>query len=424
VATQWPFVLFTPKNWLLLKMLSHIFISSMPRIAIIGYGVVGRALGAVMAEKVKDAKFMAYDAAVTGRSVGKVRIAETMKEAVQGADFLFVCVPSHLGSKGVEGAGWKRLAQQIAKAAEPSAIVVIKSTLVPGDAAMLQDLTCRRVVVCPEFMSEGTAERDILKPHRVLVGGEDKDAVEAVVGLYRCWVPASRIIRMDAWSAQLAKLLANAMLAQRVSSINSLTALCEKSGGDIRAVAHAVGRDPRIGREFLNASPGFGGSCLEKDLRLLVALAKCLGHPEVARYWQSVIDLNDRHIRRVTRAISKAAGRGGKVAVFGLAFKGGVNDVRNSPSLRIIDGLVAAGHPVAAYDPRVKPLKGLTIESRASAAAQGASVIAILTNDVSFKKMDWRQLASAGTAIYDAHGIIQPEAISSLRLISLGRSSR
>jgi UDPglucose 6-dehydrogenase len=396
----------------------------MPRIAIIGYGVVGRALGAVMAEKVKGAKFMAYDAAVSGRSGGKVRIAETMKEAVQGADFLFVCVPSHLGGKGVEGAGWKRLAQQIAKAAEPSAIVVIKSTLVPGDAAKLQDLTCRRVVVCPEFMSEGTADRDILKPHRVLVGGEDKDAVDDVVSLYRAWVPASRIIRMDAWSAQLAKLLANAMLAQRVSSINSLTALCEKSGGDIRAVARAVGRDPRIGREFLNASPGFGGSCFEKDLRLLVELAKCMGHPEVAQYWQSVIELNDRHICRVIRAISKAAGRGGKVAVFGLAFKGGVNDVRNSPSLRIIDGLVAAGHPVAAYDPRVKRLKGFTVEPRPAVAAHGARAIAILTNDASFKEMDWRKIASVSASIYDAHGIIQPKAMSSLRLISLGRSSR
>ena len=396
----------------------------MPRIAIIGYGVVGRALGAVMAEKVKGAKFMAYDSAVTGRSVGKVRIAKTMKEAVQGAGFLFVCVPSHLGGKGVEGAGWKRLARQIAKAAEPSAIVVIKSTLVPGDAAKLQDLTCRRVVVCPEFMSEGTAERDILKPHRVLVGGEDKDAVDAVVALYRAWVPASRIIRMDAWSAQLAKLLANAMLAQRVSSINSLTALCEKSGGDIRAVARAVGLDPRVGCEFFNASPGFGGSCFEKDLRLLVELAKCMGHPEVAQYWQSVIELNDRHICRVIRAISKAAGRGGKVAVFGLAFKGGVNDVRNSPSLRIIDGLVAAGHPVAAYDPRVKRLKGFTVESRPAVAAHGARAIAILTNDASFKEMDWRKIASVSASIYDAHGIIQPKAMSSLRLISLGRSSR
>ncbi len=396
----------------------------MPRIAIIGYGVVGRALGGVVAAKVRGAEVVAYDAKATGRSAGKVRVAKTLPGALKGADFIFLCVPSHLKGEGVSGAGWKALAKQIAKHAELAAFVVVKSTLVPGDAIKLESMTKRRVVVCPEFMSEGTAERDILRPHRVLVGGRDKDAVEAVVGLYRCWVPASRIIRMDAWSAQLAKLLANAMLAQRVSSINSLTALCEKSGGDIRAVAHAVGRDPRIGREFLNASPGFGGSCLEKDLHLLVALAKCLGHPEIAQYWQAVIDLNDRHVRRVTRAISKAAGLGGRVAVFGLAFKGGINDVRNSPSLRIIDGLVAAGHPVAAYDPRVKRLKGLTVESRPTTAAQGASVIAILTNDASFREMDWRQIASAGAAIYDAHGIIQPKAMSSLRLINLGRSSR
>jgi UDPglucose 6-dehydrogenase len=316
------------------------------------------------------------------------------------------------------------LAQQIAKAAEPSAIVVIKSTLVPGDAAKLQDLTCRRVVVCPEFMSEGTAERDILKPHRVLVGGEDKNAVDAVVALYRAWVPASRIIRMDAWSAQLAKLLANAMLAQRVSSINSITALCEKSGGDVRAVAQAVGRDSRIGREFLNASPGFGGSCLEKDLRLLVALAKCMGQPEAAKYWQSVIDLNDRHIRRVTRTISKAAGRGGKVAVFGVAFKGGVDDVRNSSALRIIDGLIMAGHPISAYDPRVKRCKGLALSARPTSAAQGAKVIAILTNDASFRELAWHKLARRGAIIYDAHGAVPPSAVTGKGLIRLGGGSR
>jgi UDPglucose 6-dehydrogenase len=396
----------------------------MPRIAIIGYGVVGRALGAVMAEKVKDAKFLAYDAAVTGRSVGKVRIAETMKEAVQGADFLFVCVPSHLGSKGVEGAGWKRLAQQIAKAAEPSAIVVIKSTLVPGGAAMLQDLTCRRVVVCPEFMSEGTAERDILKPHRVLVGGEDKDAVEAVIGLYRCWVPASRIIRMDAWSAQLAKLLANAMLAQRVSSINSVTGLCELGGGDVREVSQAVGRDPRIGPLYLNASPGFGGSCLEKDLWLLCALAKCMGRPEVARYWKSVIDQNDAHIRRVAKCISQAAGRGGKIAVMGLGFKGGVSDVRNSPSMRIIEGLLGARHPVVAYDPLVKRLKGIDVKTRIQEAIVGAKVIAILTNDTSFRKIDWDSLCPAGAKLYDGHGMLSAVRGNHLDVIKLGRSSR
>jgi UDPglucose 6-dehydrogenase len=405
-------------------MLSHTFHSSMPRIAIIGYGVVGRALGGAVAAKVRGAEVVAYDAKATGRSAGKVRLAKTLPGALKGADFIFLCVPSHLKGEGASGAGWKALAKQIANYAELAAIVVIKSTLVPGDVGRLEAMTRRRVVVCPEFMSEGTAERDILKPHRVLVGGRDKDAVEAVVGLYRCWVPASRIIRMDAWSAQLAKLLANAMLAQRVSSINSLTALCEKSGGDIRAVSHAVGRDPRIGREFLNASPGFGGSCLEKDLRLLVALARCLGHPEVAEYWQAVIDLNDRHIRRVTRAISKAAGPGGKIAVFGVAFKGGVDDERNSPSLRIIHGLAAAGHPVAAYDPRVKRLNGLTLESRPTAAAQGAKVIAILTNDASFRELAWHKLARTGAIIYDAHGVVPPSAVTGKGLIRLGGAFR
>jgi UDPglucose 6-dehydrogenase len=405
-------------------MLSHTFHSSMPRIAIIGYGVVGRALGGVVAAKVRGAEVLAYDAKATGRSAGKVRVAKTLPGALDGSDFIFLCVPSHLKGEGVSGSGWKALAKQIAKHADLSAIVVIKSTLIPGDAGKLEAMTKRRVVVCPEFMSEGTAERDILKPYRVLVGGKDKEAVEAVIALYRRWVPAPRIIRMDAWSAQLAKLLANAMLAQRVSSINSLTALCEKSGGDVRAVAHAVGRDPRIGREFLNASPGFGGSCLEKDLRLLVALSKCLGHPEAAKYWQAVIDLNDRHIRRVTRVIGTAAGRGGKVAVFGLAFKGGVSDVRNSPSMRIIEGLLAAHHPVVAYDPLVKRLRGIDVKTRIQEAIVDAKVIAILTNDTSFRKIDWDGLCPAGAKLYDGHGVLSAVRGKHLNVIKLGRSSR
>ena len=399
-------------------------VTIMPRIAIIGHGVVGQAVGEVLADKIKGVCVTAYDPVKASKSLGRVRLADSLAAAVKGASHIFICVPSYLNGKGVEGSAWRRLAKALARCSALDAIIVIKSTLVPGDIVRLEAMTRRRVVVCPEFMSEGTAERDILKPHRVLVGGRDKDAVEAVVGLYRCWVPASRIIRMDAWSAQLAKLLANAMLAQRVCSINSLTALCEKSGGDVRSVAHAVGLDPRIGREFLNASPGFGGSCLEKDLRLLVALAKCLGHPEVAQYWQAVIDLNDRHIRRVARTISKAAGRGGKVAVFGVAFKGGVDDVRNSSALRIIDGLIKAGHPISAYDPRVKRCKVLALSARPTSAAQGAKVIAILTNDASFRELAWHKLARRGAIIYDAHGAVPPSAVTGKGLIRLGGASR
>ncbi len=323
-------------------------VTIMPRIAIIGHGVVGQAVGEVLADKIKGVCVTAYDPVKAPKSLGRVRLADSLAAAVKGASHIFICVPSYLNGKGVEGSAWRRLAKALARCSTLDAIIVIKSTLVPGDIVRLEAMTRRRVVVCPEFMSEGTAERDILKPHRVLVGGRDKDAVEAVVGLYRCWVPASRIIRMDAWSAQLTKLLANAMLAQRVSSINSVTGLCELGGGDVREVSRAVGRDPRIAPLYLNASPGFGGSCLEKDLWLLCALAKCMGRPEVARYWKSVIDQNDAHIRRVAKCISQAAGRGGKIAVIGLGFKGGVSDVRNSPSMRIIEGLLAARHPVVA----------------------------------------------------------------------------
>jgi UDPglucose 6-dehydrogenase len=396
----------------------------MPRIAIIGYGVVGRALGGVLAAKVRGAEVAAYDSMAIGRPAGKVRVTKALPNALKGADFIFLCVPSHLKGEGVSGSGWKTLAGQIAQNAEPAAIIIIKSTLVPGDAAKLEAMTRRRIVVCPEFMSEGTAERDILRPYRVLVGGKDLQAVEAVIGLYRWWVPASRIIRMDAWSAQLSKLLGNAMLAQRVSSINSVTGLCELGGGDVRAVAESVGRDPRIGALYLDASPGFGGSCLEKDVRLLCALARCMGRPEVARYWKSVIDQNDAHIRRVTRRISQGAGRGGKITVIGLGFKGGVSDVRNSSSMRIIEGLLAARHPIVAYDPLVKKLRGIDVKSRIQEAVVGAKVVAILTNDISFRKIDWDGLCPAGAKLYDGHGVLSDLRGKQLDVISLGRSSR
>ena len=364
----------------------------MPRIAIIGYGVVGQAVGAVLAAKVKGAKVSAFDPQQQSRRARRVRIAPSFQAAVGAADYVFLCVPSHLEGKGVDGKGWKRLAAQIVRHARPDAIIVIKSTMVPGDVVRLEELTSRKVVVCPEFMAEGTAERDILKPHRVLVGGSDKASVDAVIGLYRHWVPASRIIRMDAWSAQLTKLFANAMLAQRVSSINSMAALCEIGGGDVCAVSMAAGMDPRIGSMYLKPSVGFGGSCLEKDVRLLCALAQCMGLPEVARYWHAVIEQNDAQVRRVTRQISKMAGRRGRIAILGLAFKPGVADTRNSAALCIAAGLSELGHPVSAHDPKVKEVKGMRLASTASVAVRGASVVAVLNDEPIYRALDWRRI--------------------------------
>ena len=375
----------------------------MSRIAIIGYGVVGQAVGAVLAAKVKNAKVSAFDPQQKSRGVGRVRVTSSFKAAVEESGFVFLCVPSHLQGKGIEGKAWKRLEAQIAKHTSPGAVVVVKSTLVPGDAAKFEKLTNRRVVICPEFMAEGTAERDILKPHRVLVGGSDKAAVDSVIRLYRHWVPASRIIRMDAWSAQLAKLLANAMLAQRVTSINSMAVLCELGGGDVCDVSKAVGMDPRIGSMYLQPSVGFGGSCLEKDLRLLCALAECMGMTDVSRYWHTVIEQNDAQVRRVTRQISKMVGQGGRVAILGLAFKPGVADIRNSAPLRIAEGLAALGHPLRAHDPKVKAVKGLRMASTPSAAVRGASVVVVLNDEPVYRALDWRRIAriaAPGAKVY------------------------
>ena len=375
----------------------------MPQIAIIGYGIVGQAVGAVLAAKVKGSKVSAFDPRQQPRRVGPVRVASSFKVAVKEADYVFLCVPSHLNGQAIDGKGWKRLAAQIVKHVRPDAIIVIKSTLVPGDVAVLEELTSRKVVVCPEFMAEGTAERDILNPHRVLIGGSDKEAVDSVIRLYRHWVPASRIIRMDAWSAQLTKLFANAMLAQRVSSINSMAALCEHGGGDVRAVARAAGMDPRIGSMYLQPSVGFGGSCLEKDLRLLCTLAECMGLPEVARYWHAVIGQNNAQVRRVTRQISKMAGKGGRVAVLGLAFKPGVADVRNSAPLRIAECLAELGHPVVAHDPKVKAVKGVRMASTPSVAVRDAAVVVVLNDEPVYRALDWRRIAriaAPGAKVY------------------------
>ena len=398
-------------------------LSSMPRIAIIGYGVVGQAIGAVLAAKVEGARVTAYDPVKASKPLGRVRRADSLAAAVKGASHIFICVPSYLKGKGIEGSAWRRLAKELDRCSALDAVIVIKSTLVPGDAARLEALTNRRVVICPEFMAEGTAERDILNPQRVLVGGSDKEAVDSVIRLYRHWVPASRIIRMDAWSAQLAKLFANAMLAQRVSSINSMATLCEIGGGDVCAVSKATGMDPRIGSMYLQPSVGFGGSCLEKDVRLLCALAQCMGLPEVARYWHAVIEQNDAQVRRVTRQISKLAGKGGRVVVLGLAFKPGVADVRNSAPLRIAEGLAELGHPVVAHDPNVKAVKGMRMASTPSAAVRGAAVVAVLNDEPVYRALDWRRIArtaAPGAKVYASSPGIGRAAATQMETFILG----
>ena len=247
-----------------------------------------------------------------------------IKESIQNADMIFLSVNTPTKSKGV-GAGkasdlkWvEASARQIAKFSRGHTIVVEKSTLPVRTAKTIRKNTLRisrnrwkprkktfSVLSNPEFLSEGNAINDLERPDRVLIGGEDQSAINLLVDLYLNWVPREKIILTNIWSSELSKLTANAFLAQRVSSINSIGALCEATGADVREVAKAIGFDSRIGSKFLDAGPGFGGSCFKKDILNLVYLSEYFGLKEVADFWNSVVTLNSWHQHRISRLITK-----------------------------------------------------------------------------------------------------------------------
>lgn len=399
------------------------------RLAVIGHGFVGQALVETFRTKLPECPLKVFDPAATRKASRGAKVVLSLKQAVGDATHVFLCVPTFLGGRGMDGPGWRSLARALGKESREDAVLVLKSTLRPGDAARLQSLSGRRVVACPEFMAEGTALRDMLNPSRVLVGGDDEGAVDSVVRLHRRWVPARRIVRMDAWSAQLAKLLSNAMLAQRISAINSVTALCERHGGDVQAVSRAVGLDPRIGPRFLQASPGFGGSCLEKDTLLLASLSASDADDLGSDFWRSVIGLNDAQVRRtVARLVRLAGGRGRRIALLGLAFKAGVTDFRRSPALRIAEGLRKAGLKVSAFDPaglRRSGVAGVRCVGSPYACMRGAHAVAVLTEWPQFRDIDWAKVArlAPGAAVFDGRDVVDRAAVrrAGLRLFALGR---
>lgn len=211
----------------------------------------------------------------------------------------------------------------------------------------------------PEFLSEGTAVRDLMQPDRVVIGCESTisghRAAAALANLYAAWVPRSRIAPINIWSSELSKLAANAMLAQRISSINSISAICERTGADVSEIAKSVGMDPRIGPQFLKAGLGFGGSCFRKDIASLTYLSESLGLPEVAAYWQQVLEMNnfqrDRFARNVIATLNNSL-RGKKITILGYAFKKNTGDARESPALDVIRILLEEGpRSISIYDP-------------------------------------------------------------------------
>lgn len=346
--------------------------------------------------------------------------------AVSKADMVFLAVNTPTKHRG-HGAGAasdltyiEKAARQIAESASGRTIVVERSTLPVRTADGLSKIfrqsknSSFEILSNPEFMAEGTAINDLQNPDRVLVGGNNKAAVNELAGIYGNWVDSSRIITTNLWSAELAKLTSNAFLAQRISSINAIAGLCEATGADIEEVRSAIGTDRRIGSEFLRPGPGFGGSCFKKDLLNLIYLAEHYGLKEVACYWRSVVELNGWSQKRISRMIVKSLFdtlRDKRIAVLGFAFKADTNDTRESPSIGICRDLLHDGANIGIHDQRVgeeaidkllaisedgapsagKYEKASSIES----ACEGADAVLILTDWQEYRNLNWANLAAS-----------------------------
>ena len=344
--------------------------------------------------------------------------------AVREADIIFLSVNTPTKTYGV-GAGRaadlryvEKCARKIAEVAETGKIVVEKSTLPVRTAESVKRIlesNCKgrqfQVLSNPEFLAEGTAMQDLENPDRVLIGGDQTPeglaAIQILVDVYAEWVPAEKILTTNVWSSELSKLTANAFLAQRISSINAISALCEETGADVDEVAHAIGTDSRIGPKFLKASVGFGGSCFQKDIFNLVYLCEHFGLPDVAAYWNSVIQMNDYQKHRFGRRILASMFNtvsDKKIAVLGFAFKKDTNDTRESAAIYVCDDLLQEQANLAIYDPKVTTAQiyrdlgvdashpGVEICSDPYLATKDAHAVLILTEWDEFKALDYKKI--------------------------------
>ncbi len=380
-----------------------------------------------------------------------------IKKAVQECDIIFVGVntPTKMFGRGAGRASdlqyWEATARNIKSWAKGDKIVVEKSTLPVRTAAAMnailnQDAEHNFTVLSnPEFLAEGTAIQDLLNPDRVLIGGptsaSGQAAVQEVVAIYRgkndCWVPAERILTTNVWSAELTKLAANAMLAQRVSSVNALAGLCEATGADIDEVARVMGADKRIGSKFLKAGPGFGGSCFKKDVLNLVYLCESYGLHTAAEYWSQVIRMNDHQQERIVSRLFKAMFNtlaNKKVALFGFAFKADTGDTRETPA-GVVARLLHEEHAcLSITDPQalanakldLADLDGITYEKDPYKAAKGADAILVMTDWKEYKSLDWAKLYKSmrkPALVFDARNCLDRQALKDLgfNLLNIGK---
>lgn len=449
-------------------------------IACIGAGYVGGPTMAVIAQKCPDIKVTVVDISreriaewndsnldnlpiyepglkeVVAEARGRNLFFSTDVEgAIREADMIFISVNTPTKTYGV-GKGMaadlkyvELCARQIANVATGNKIVVEKSTLPVRTAQSIRTILDAesnglqfQVLSNPEFLAEGTAVSDLLNPDRVLIGGSEEEggqaAVRALVEIYARWVDRSKILTTNIWSSELSKLTANAFLAQRVSSINAISALCEKSGADVDEIARAIGMDSRIGPKFLKASVGFGGSCFQKDILNLVYIARSYGLTEVAGYWEQVISMNDYQKRRfaeniVNRLFNTVSGK--KIAIMGWAFKKDTNDTRESAAIYVADYLLNEQAELWVYDPKVKAervyadldylntrgedenRKLVKVVRDPYEAMQGAHAVAVLTEWDEFKAYDWQRVydyMKKPAFLFDGRNILDRNKVKAL----------
>ena len=449
-------------------------------ICCIGAGYVGGPTMAVVALKCPDIRVVVVDANaaridawnqedLSQLPIYEPGLAEVVAEArgrnlffskevnqgIQEADMVFISVNTPTKTYG-EGKGmaadlkWVELcARQIAEVATTPKIVVEKSTLPVRTAQAIKDILNNsptkisfQVLSNPEFLAEGTAVEDLLNPDRVLIGGdqhsEGKAAIHALASIYGAWVPEEKILTTNLWSSELSKLTANAFLAQRVSSINSISELCEVTGADVEEVAKAIGMDARIGPKFLKASVGFGGSCFKKDILNLVYICRSYQLHAVADYWEQVIRINEHQTERFAKQIIKSlytTVSGKKIAFLGWAFKKDTNDTRESAAIYVADYLLDECANIVVYDPKVpkekiyadldflgtrsseENRKLVDVVDSAYEACTDAAAVAILTEWDEFVVLDWKQIYSLmrqPASLFDGRNILDGEKMEKL----------
>ncbi|WP_343695614.1 UDP-glucose 6-dehydrogenase [Flavobacterium sp.] len=387
-----------------------------------------------------------------------------VEKAIDEAQIIFISVntPTKTYGKGKGMAADLKYielcARQIAKVAKQNKIVVEKSTLPVRTAEAIKSILDNtgngvqfQILSNPEFLAEGTAVTDLLAPDRILIGGdttpEGEEAINALVNVYANWVSKDKILTTNVWSSELSKLTANAFLAQRISSINAMSELCEKTGADVNEVAKAIGMDSRIGPKFLKASVGFGGSCFQKDILNLVYIAKTYGLNEVADYWEQVIIMNDHQKRRFSNKIvqtlyNTVADK--KIAFLGWAFKKDTNDTRESAAIYVADDLINEQAKISVYDPKVSKSKMLSdldyLETRtkeenldalkifenAYEACKDAHAVAVLTEWDEFTTYDWQKIYESmhkPAFIFDGRNILDANKLKSIGFVYNGIGS-